>query len=175
METAVRLVSPCAHCQHSHGGGRSGHRGFNQPVHLMMPQKSTSQGDSPQGGVSSGPLPCRSTPVSPYPTLPFGVGSRQTGPGRGLPQREPRSQVAAQQPRLLKPQHSGPQHQPTTHHSLAVSEMSTMEKRIQPWAAYGQNCKHLHGGVQRFVVITWALASVVTSFGGGLTLRGSGA
>ena len=72
-----------------------------------------------------------------------------TGPGRGLPQRLPRSQVAPQPPQFLQPQHPDPQLQPTSHHSLALDNHSREKEATlgcfwgEPWRC--SSSPRLHG------------------------------
>ena len=54
---------------------------------------------------------------------------RQTGPGRRLPQRRPRSQVAARPPQFLLPQHPDPQPQPTPHYNPELDPGQTQQRK----------------------------------------------
>ena len=102
---------------------------------LCYAQKGMSPVESPCGGVLGAPGP-------PTSHLCLELDLRWTGPERGLPQRQLRSQETAQSSWFMQPQCPGPQHKSTLHHSLQLSTISginTMEKEKQFWAAYGQN------------------------------------
>ena len=89
----------------------------------------TSWVDSLWGGVNNGSLPARSTPGLPTPHYSSVPDLGQIGPGRGPPQRQPRSQAAAQPPGFLQSSHPGPLHQPTSHHSLELGLGRTQQRK----------------------------------------------
>lgn len=129
-------------------------------------QHRTCLADCPWGGVHSCSSPSGSTPVLPTSHCSLERDLGWTGPGRALPQRQPRSHAAAQPPLFLQPQCPGLQRQPSSR-----PQKNTMEKGASPWAASGQNCGYLH----RFTVTTWAsLASALTSLGTEHTLKHKG-
>ena len=84
-----------AHYQFSHGGSVSSSGGFCWRTLSIAPQKSTSREDGPWTGVCSGLVPGISTHVLPTPHCSLDQELGQTGPGRGLPQRQSRSKEAA--------------------------------------------------------------------------------
>ena len=93
-----------------------------------------------------------------------------TGPGRGLPQRQPRSQVAPQPPQFLQPQHPDAQLQPTPHHSLALDlGQSQQRKGCDP----GLLLRGTMVALKFTETAGTSLASATTFFGAGHTLKGN--
>ena len=97
-------------------------------------QHCTSLADCPWGGVHSCSFPSGSAPVLPTSHCSLERDLGWTGPGRALPQRQPRSHAAAQPPLFLQPQCPGLQRQPSSR-----PQKNTTEKGASPWAASGQN------------------------------------
>lgn len=82
---------------------------------------------------SAVPLPVESTPVPPTSYLSSELDLWQTGPGRRMPQRQPRFSIAAQPTHFLQPQCPDPQPQHSPHYSLALDlGLSQQRKGCKP-------------------------------------------
>ena len=112
---------------------------------------------------------CAQPPPTPHHSLALDL--RQTGPGRRLPQRQPRSLVAVQPSQFLQPQCPSPQ--PIPHHSLALDLGQTQQRDTTLCCFWVEPQTLTQTAYKSSVTAQASLASAITSFGAGHAFKGN--
>lgn len=158
------------HCQHPNSRGESSYSRHCQHMRWAVLQEHTAAWRSGPARYLQGWSPKGSSLLLPTPHGTSLSDLEWTGPRRGLPQRQPKSQVAPHPPQFLQPQCPDPQLQPTPHHSLALDLGQSQQRK---GCGLGLLLRGTMVALKFTETARTSLASATTFFGAGHTLKGN--